>query len=94
MLNAFCRRYPQLPATRETLVLPAAFMQTSRGSPFLRIDCPEFLVFATDANLDMAFSSTAIFMDGTFDSSPALFRQIFTIHAFFEERQVCILAKY
>jgi hypothetical protein len=42
----------------------------------------------------MAFSSTAIFMDGTFDSSPALFRQIFTIHAFFEERKVCILAKY
>ena len=38
------------------------------------------LLFATDKQLETLFSSEWIFMDGTFDSCPSQFKQIYTIH--------------
>jgi len=38
------------------------------------------LLFATDKQLETLFSSEWIFLDGTFDSCPSQFKQIYTIH--------------
>jgi hypothetical protein len=38
------------------------------------------ILFATDKQLETLFSSEWIFLDGTFDSCPAQFKQLYTIH--------------
>ncbi|CAF1584841.1 unnamed protein product [Rotaria magnacalcarata] len=39
------------------------------------------ILFATDKQLEVLFSSEWIFLDGTFDKCPKQFQQIYTIHA-------------
>ena len=51
-------------------------IQRGNGTPVTRI-----LVFATDEQLRMLFTSSHILMDGTFDSCPPHFDQIYSIHA-------------
>jgi hypothetical protein len=38
------------------------------------------ILFATDKQLETLFSSEWIFLDGTFDSCPSQFKQLYTIH--------------
>ena len=51
-------------------------IQRGNGTPVTRI-----IVFATDEQLRMLFTSSHILMDGTFDSCPPHFDQIYSIHA-------------
>ena len=39
-------------------------------------------IFATDGNIKLLAEAETIYVDGTFRTSPALFYQIFTVHAF------------
>lgn len=39
------------------------------------------LVFASDLQLELLFDSDVLFMDGTFDTTPENFKQVYLIHA-------------
>jgi hypothetical protein len=63
---------------------------TSGGQRFL-VSCGpnnDYIMFATDANLQRLCNSPLLCMDGTFDAAPKLFMQLFSIHAFVGERLV------
>lgn len=57
---------------------------TEGEEPFLLVNDAEknIILFSTISNLKYLGSSKTIFVDGTFKSSPTLFTQLFTIHAF------------
>lgn len=46
----------------------------------------DYLIFATDDNLRTLCNANLVSMDGTFDVTPLLFRQLFTLHAFEDDR--------
>ncbi|CAF1631582.1 unnamed protein product, partial [Didymodactylos carnosus] len=51
------------------------------------------LIFATDEQLQLLFNSTQIFTDGTFDSCPPFFYQLYVIHGIEFGRQFpCVFA--
>ena len=45
------------------------------------------IMFATDANIKLLCKAQTIYVDGTFQTCPSLFYQVFTIHAFKNGRQ-------
>jgi hypothetical protein len=61
----------------------------SSGENFLLYQAPHniFIIFATENNLRRLSHATHWYMDGTFDSSPRLYQQLFTIHVFVGEKQ-------
>ncbi|CAF3906972.1 unnamed protein product, partial [Rotaria sp. Silwood1] len=67
--------------------IPELYQQTLAGKRFLFIDVflkrgkDRILVFSSDQQLKILFESDTIFMDGTFDITPAHFKQVFLIHA-------------
>lgn len=81
---------PPLPTSLQALVVPPQFCQTLAGQPFLMCSGTgnKFLLFTTADNLTRLCSSTTIYMDGTFDTAPHLFTQLYTIHAFVGERLI------
>ena len=75
-----------VPGTRANLPnpLPQEFTTTNAGTPFLRYDSGDqdrILIFATDEKLDLLENNTDWFIDGTFDTVPLIYTQLFTIHA-------------
>jgi hypothetical protein len=80
--------YPPLPRERRDLTFPPNFQVTSGGQQFLLCSGPQndYVVFATDTSLQRLCNSPLISMDGTFDATPTLFKQLFTIHAFVGDR--------
>lgn len=80
---------PTLPRTRRDITIPPSIGTTS-GGRFL-LNCGpnnDYIMFATDANLQRLCNSPLICIDGTFDAAPKLFMQLFSIHAFVGERLV------
>ena len=74
-----------VPATRAALPLPIPqeFTTTNAGAPFLRYDSSDqdrILIFATDERLTLLENNGDWFIDGTFDSVPLIYTQLFTIH--------------
>ncbi|CAG2190399.1 unnamed protein product [Mytilus edulis] len=74
------------PSTLSELTIPSDFSTTvdEDPQPFLFYDnCTDsnsrVVAFATDDNLRLLAAADTIFMDGTFDTAPPLFKQIFTI---------------
>ncbi|CAF1684147.1 unnamed protein product, partial [Adineta ricciae] len=66
--------------------IPDQFKETLGGNRFLLIDesvvrRERILVFSSDRQLDMLFSSPIVYMDGTFSKSPKHFKQIYILHA-------------
>ncbi len=70
--------------------IPSKYQRTTTGERFLLADRVQryenkveqrILVFATDDQLHTLFTSSHILMDGTYDSSPSYFHQIYSIHA-------------
>ena len=75
-----------VPASRATLPspLPQEFTTTNAGLPFLRYDSGDqdrILLFGTDEKLNVLENNENWYIDGTFDSVPLIYTQLFTIHA-------------
>jgi hypothetical protein len=62
--------------TNDARYLLADRIQHVNGDPEKRI-----IIYATDEQLRLLFTSSHIMMDGTFDSCPPYFHQIYSIHA-------------
>lgn len=70
--------------------IPSKYKKTSNNERYLLADRVQrrdgevvnrVIVFATDEQLRTLFTSSHIMMDGTFDSCPAHFDQVYSIHA-------------
>ncbi|KAL3679042.1 hypothetical protein R1sor_021998 [Riccia sorocarpa] len=87
------RLLPPLPQDRQDIVIPPSLQVSLQGEQFVLLYLPHnaAIVFGTFANFDTLCERSDIYMDGTFDSCPHLFQQLFIIHAFFGERQVPLL---
>ena len=76
---------PVQPTSLEQLTLPEEYKRTSKGERFLLYDSgPEtqrILIFGTQRNPEMLEQSTVWMADGTFKTAPALFTQVYVIHA-------------
>ncbi|CAM4834901.1 unnamed protein product [Rotaria magnacalcarata] len=98
-----CRRQaiPALPTTMD-FDIPSRYRKTADGERYLlsdRIhyvggkDDKRIIIFASDEQLRLLFTSSHIMMDGTFDSCPPHFEQIYSIHGIKNEQSfVCVLA--
>jgi hypothetical protein len=66
--------------------IPEFYQQTLSAKRFLFIDLflqrrkNRILFFSSDQQLELLFESDTIFMDGTFDITPAQFKQVYIIH--------------
>jgi hypothetical protein len=82
------KQFPALPPTRSAINLPAALQLTTSGQQFLLHAAAgnDRLIFASVDDLRLLCASTTICMDGTFDTAPALYSQIFTIHGFDQDK--------
>jgi hypothetical protein len=79
---------------KNTPVIPLSFMfeipemyhNTLSSNRFLLIDVflkrgkDRMLAFSSEEQLQLLFESDTIFMDGTFDITPAPFKQVYIIH--------------
>ncbi|CAF4990064.1 unnamed protein product, partial [Rotaria socialis] len=67
--------------------IPESYQQTLSNERFLLVDLfmtrgkDRILVFSSDQQLELLFESETIFMDGTFDTTPPNFKQVYLIHA-------------
>ena len=81
-----------VPADHDTLFhLPQQYTQTSTGEPFLIYDNQRrdrMLMFGTRRSMAFLRDSEHWFMDGTFASAPLQFAQLYTVHAYKENRNV------
>ena len=80
---------PAIPKTYE-FNIPTLYQLNASEETFLLadLDNPHFhrvLIFSSDRQLQIFFSSEIIFCDGTFDSSPPQFQQVYTMHAVYED---------
>lgn len=78
--------FPALPASRQALVIPPQFQDTSAGNRFLLKSGHNnrYVIWASDENLRELCNAQHVSMDGTFSTVPAIFQQLFTVHAFFD----------
>ena len=92
------KHQPKNPASVQDLVVHGEWTTTMDGDNFLVYDngvdsASRMLVFASDAALTHLASSSTWFMDGTFDSCPSLFQQLYVIRAPLGESYVsCVYA--
>lgn len=80
---------PANPKCREDIVFPPKYCRTAKDEHFLLYDSggPERkLLFGTKKNLDILAACNEWFMDGTFNTVPTLFLQLFTIHGKWEDK--------
>ena len=65
--------------------IPDTYRKTSNDERFICVDKmtknKRMIIFATDKQLELLFESEWIFLDATFDSCPAQFKQLYTIHS-------------
>lgn len=81
---------PVLPQNRQSIQVPPLLQTTTSGQQFLQFSCPgnEFLIFASQQDLSYLCNSDELAMDGTFDTAPPLFTQLFTIHGYVSDVEV------
>ncbi|KAL2642748.1 hypothetical protein R1flu_010335 [Riccia fluitans] len=87
------QRFPPLPSSRAEIVIPHSLHFTESGENFvlLQLQNNDIIAFGMLSDFDTLCNATHVYMDRTFDACPQLYRQLFTLHAFFEERQVPLL---
>ncbi|CAF1165111.1 unnamed protein product [Rotaria sordida] len=86
---------PPLPTSAD-FDIPDFYQQTLNGTQFICTDKiikkKRMILFATDKQLEVLFSSEWIFLDGTFDKCPKQFQQIYTIHGLkFQQNFPCVI---
>jgi hypothetical protein len=82
------QQMPPLPLNRQNIQIPPNMTTTATGERFL-LHCStnnDFIIFCTPSSLDLLCQADIVCVDGTFDVCPALFQQLFTMHAFSGER--------
>jgi hypothetical protein len=81
---------PALPRSRQDIQIPQELSETALGDRLLLTPGTDnsFIILASDSDLQRLCSSSVLSMDGTFDVTPTLFSQLFTIHAFVADRLV------
>lgn len=75
---------PPEPKSLEEFSIPDEFKKTISGYEFshdIKCEGERILLFTTESNLKWLSKSTFWIMDGTFNTVPVLFRQLYTIHA-------------
>ena len=83
--KARCKFTPVIPVT-VVFDIPDLYRQTISAKRFLFIDLfmkrgkDRILMFASDHQLELLFESDTIFMDDTFDTVPANFKQVYLMH--------------
>jgi hypothetical protein len=84
---------PPLPQSAAAIVIPQEYTLSTTGQRFLLSQSAnnEFITFATDTNLRLLCEADDIYMDGTFDTAPSLYSQLYTIHIFVEDRMVPVM---
>lgn len=79
-----CLDMPAQPTQLEDIDIPME-LRTVNGSQFLAKDVTQgddrIIIFATPDNMKRLMEAGYWMMDGTFKTSPSLFRQLYTIHA-------------
>lgn len=83
-----CRKPEEIisePTSRSAIHLTGKYLITEEGNKFLYYDSGEevdkrILIFTTEENLELLKSSERWYGDGTFDTAPNLFCQLYTIH--------------
>lgn len=75
---------PKQPETLSDLVIDGEYAQTMKGEMFLLYDnkhaVNRIVIFATKDNLQFMVACDDWYMDGTFDITPPLFKQVYTVH--------------
>jgi hypothetical protein len=76
--------YPIEPDSLENIFLPPQYLLTSNGTQFcrdVRVNADRILLFVTDENLRKLSEANYWIMDGTFQTVPRIFLQLYTIHS-------------
>ena len=86
-----------VPLSGEDFNIPDRYKMTNDGQSFLLYDSgpsnKRILIFGTQENLRLLEINPHWFMDGTFKTAPGIFTQLYTIHAFVNNRSLpCIYA--
>src|SRR6218665_1348819 len=69
------------------------YKNTTSGSPFIRVQEADFILFAAQEDIDFLFSNQHWLADGTFRVTPEGFDQLYTIHTLFNGQAFpCIYA--
>ncbi|CAF0799222.1 unnamed protein product [Brachionus calyciflorus] len=77
--------YPQQPNKLSEIAIPEFLQFTKKGESFLFYDSgvedeDRFFIFTTESNLKN-LEKANLYVDGTFDITPKLFSQVYTVHA-------------
>ncbi|CAF1067528.1 unnamed protein product [Rotaria sp. Silwood1] len=86
MSKARRKNTPVIPSS-EIFEIPELYQQTLSHKRFLLADVclkrgkNRILIFSSDQQLELLFESNTIFIDGTFDTSPGQFKQVYLFHA-------------
>ena len=86
-------KFPQFPESVHNIEVPPHLSKTLSGKEFILNYNRDkgMLVIATSDNLKILSESETYYMDGTFDVVPKIFAQLFTIHAFFNAKQIPLI---
>lgn len=99
-LNQLRRKTTPVLPTSMNFDIPLHYQKATDGQRYLlsdriqRVDKnvgKRLIVFATDEQLRLLFTSPHIMMDGTFDSCPPHFNQIYSIHGIKNEQSKLLL---
>ncbi|XP_072175117.1 uncharacterized protein [Diadema setosum] len=86
------RNLPRLPQDINDFVIENEWAETLDGQDFLlfddRLENGRIVCFCAQADLRMMCRIDELYLDGTFSCAPRLFSQLYTIHGFFEEKQL------
>ena len=80
VLRTRLAKYPPMPTTIEAINFDGEYSRTEGGQRFLLHHDNNIVIFASDEALQLVSASDIMLLDGTFNSSPALFYQLYTIH--------------
>jgi len=86
-LKAANEKYGQNAATRKEIVIPRAFKVTLSKKKFYFDDSDDddrIMLFVTQESLDLMSKHQDWLCDGTFDITPLLYKQLFTIHIIYK----------
>ena len=85
------KQLPPFPTSRDEVHFKVEWTQIIVGEPFLLAEDGDgddkIIIFSTDANIRHLSEADKIYVDGTFQTCPRLFYQIFMVHAFIKGKQ-------
>ena len=87
------RLTPSLPKSLQEIQIPDVYTRTKADESFLLhvSDNNDLIVFCSPSNLKLLCGAKVVSVDGTFDASPMLFRQLLTIHIFHNEKLLAMV---